>query len=69
LQEVTSRLPGRIASKTTNFASVSDLADAMRRAEAAHGQYEKRIGNRDENWPEWYASHMVAEQAGEEPPQ
>ena len=69
LQEVTTRLPGRIDSTTTNFASVSDLASALRRAEAAHGQHEKRTGKRDENWPDWYAAYMVAEQSGGEPPQ
>src|SRR6476659_5220088 len=68
LQEVTTRLPGRIDSATTNFASVSDLASALRRAEAAHGQHEKRTGKRDENWPDWYAAYMVAEQAGTELP-
>jgi catechol 2,3-dioxygenase-like lactoylglutathione lyase family enzyme len=69
LQEVTTRLPGRIDSATTNFASVSDLASALRRAEAAHGEHEKRTGKRDENWPDWYAAYMVAEQSGGEPPQ
>jgi predicted enzyme related to lactoylglutathione lyase len=69
LQEVTTRLPGRIDSATTTFASVSDLASALRRAEAAHGEHEKRTGQRDENWPEWYAAYMVAEQSGAELPQ
>jgi catechol 2,3-dioxygenase-like lactoylglutathione lyase family enzyme len=69
LQEVTTRLPGRIDRAATAFASVNDLASALRRAEAAHGQYEKRTGQRDENWPDWYAAYMVAEQAGEELPQ
>ena len=69
LQEVTTRLPGRIDSTTTNFASVSDLASALRRAEAAHGQHEKRTGQRDANWPDWYAEYMVREQNGEELPQ
>ena len=68
LQEVTTRLPGRINSTTTNFASVSDLASAMRRAEAAHGEHEKRIGQRDANWPDWYAAYMEAEQSGKELP-
>jgi catechol 2,3-dioxygenase-like lactoylglutathione lyase family enzyme len=68
-QELTTRLPGRIDSATTTFASANDLASAFRRAEAAHGQYEKRMGGqRDENWPEWYAAYMVAEQAGTELP-
>jgi catechol 2,3-dioxygenase-like lactoylglutathione lyase family enzyme len=68
LQEVTTRLPGRIDSATTSFASANDLASAFRRAEAAHGQHEKRTGQRDENWPDWYAAYMVAEQAGTELP-
>ena len=69
-QEITTRLPGRIDSATTTFASASDLASAFRRAEAAHGEHEKNVlgGQRDENWPEWYASYMVAEQAGTELP-
>jgi len=64
LQEVTARLPGRIDAAKTAFASAADLANAMRRAEAAHGEHEKRTGQRDENWPDWYAAYMVAEQAG-----
>jgi catechol 2,3-dioxygenase-like lactoylglutathione lyase family enzyme len=68
LQEITTRLPGRIDSATTTFASVSELASALRRAEAAHGEHEKRTGKRDENWPDWYAAYMVAEQAGTELP-
>jgi catechol 2,3-dioxygenase-like lactoylglutathione lyase family enzyme len=68
-QEVTTRLPGRVDPATTTFASANDLASALRRAEAAHGEHEKRTGQRDANWPEWYAAYMVAEQAGTEPPQ
>ena len=64
LQEVTTRLSGRIDLAETAFASANDLASALRRAEAAHGQHEKRTGQRDENWPDWYATYMVAEQAG-----
>jgi len=67
-QEVTTRLPGRIDSTTTNFASVNDLAAAMRRAEAAHGEHEKRTGQRDANWSDWYAAYMAAEQSGKELP-
>lgn len=63
-QELTTRLPGRIDPATTTFASASDLASALRRAEAAHGQHEQRTGQRDENWPDWYAAYMVAEQTG-----
>jgi catechol 2,3-dioxygenase-like lactoylglutathione lyase family enzyme len=64
LQEVTTRLPGRVDHAATSFASVGDLADAMRRASAAHGEHEKRTGAADPNWPDWYAQYMVAEQAG-----
>ena len=67
-QEVTTRLPGRVDPAATSFGSASDLADAMRRASAAHGEHEKRIGEADANWPDWYAQYMVAEQAGTELP-
>ena len=69
LQEVTTRLPGRVDRAETAFASPRDLASALRRAETAHGQHEKRTGERDANWPDWYAEYMVAEQAGKELPQ
>jgi catechol 2,3-dioxygenase-like lactoylglutathione lyase family enzyme len=65
LQEVTTRLPGRMEPDATSFASARDLASAMRRASAAHGEHEKRIGAADPDWPAWYAAYMVAEQAGE----
>jgi catechol 2,3-dioxygenase-like lactoylglutathione lyase family enzyme len=68
-QEITTRLPGRIDSTATSFASASDLASAFRRAEAAHGEHEKRTGQRDANWADWYAAYMVAEQSGKELPQ
>jgi hypothetical protein len=68
LQEITTRLSGRIDSGVTSFGSVTDLATAMRRAEAAHGEHEKRTGQRDSNWPDWYAAYMAAEQAGTELP-
>jgi len=67
-QEVTTRLPGRIDPAATSFGSASDLASAMRRASTAHGEHEKRIGEADANWPDWYAEYMVAEQAGAELP-
>jgi catechol 2,3-dioxygenase-like lactoylglutathione lyase family enzyme len=68
LQEVTARLPGRVDAAKTAFASAADLASALRRAEAAHGEHERRTGERDENWPDWYAAYMVAERAGTELP-
>jgi catechol 2,3-dioxygenase-like lactoylglutathione lyase family enzyme len=69
LQEVTTRLPGRVDPAATTFGSASDLESALRRAAAAHGEHEQRTGGQyDENWPEWYAAYMVAEQAGTELP-
>jgi catechol 2,3-dioxygenase-like lactoylglutathione lyase family enzyme len=68
LQEITTRLPGRIDSNETTYTSASDLANAMRRAATAHGEHEKRIGAADANWPDWYAAYMVSEQSGKEPP-
>jgi hypothetical protein len=68
-QEITTRLPGRIDATATTFASANDLASAFRRAEAAHGEHEKRTGQRDANWPDWYAAYMVAEQSGRDLPQ
>jgi predicted enzyme related to lactoylglutathione lyase len=63
LQEITTRYPGRVIGDT-NYASLNDLAQALRRAEAAHGNHEKRTGERDADWPTWYASYMIAEQSG-----
>jgi catechol 2,3-dioxygenase-like lactoylglutathione lyase family enzyme len=68
LQEITTRLPGRIDAAASSFGSASDLAGALRRAEAAHGEHEKRTGEADPNWPDWYAAYMAAEQAGTELP-
>jgi catechol 2,3-dioxygenase-like lactoylglutathione lyase family enzyme len=64
LQEVTARLPGRVDPDDTTFTSSTELAAALRRAEAAHGEHEKRIGKRDADWPSWYAEYIVREQAG-----
>ena len=64
LQEITQRLPGRVDAAETTFTSSTELAGALRRAEAAHGEHEKRTGQRDADWPNWYATYMVAEQAG-----
>ena len=68
LQEITTRLPGRIDPATTAFSSATDLSAALQRAAAAHGQHEARIGQADPDWPDWYAEYMVREQAGEELP-
>ena len=68
LQEITSRLPGRVDAETTSYATASELAAAMRRASIAHGEHEKRTGEADPDWPDWYAKYMVAEHAGAELP-
>ena len=67
LQEITTRLPGRVTRPTT-YQSAAELADAMRRASQAHGKHEERIGKADPDWPDWYADYMVREQAGQELP-
>jgi catechol 2,3-dioxygenase-like lactoylglutathione lyase family enzyme len=67
LQEIKVRLPGR-ASATTQYDDAPDLADALRRAAAAHGEHEARTGQADPDWPDWYAEYMVRERAGEELP-
>jgi catechol 2,3-dioxygenase-like lactoylglutathione lyase family enzyme len=68
IQEVTTRLPGRVEPDTFVFASASDLAQSLRRAEQAHGEHEKRMGVSDPNWSDWYAKYMVAERTGKELP-
>jgi catechol 2,3-dioxygenase-like lactoylglutathione lyase family enzyme len=62
VQEVTTRLPGRVDAAGSASASAADLERALRRAEAAHGE------QRDDDWAAWYASYMVAEQAGTDLP-
>ncbi|MFJ8633268.1 VOC family protein [Streptomyces sp. NPDC093568] len=68
LQEITNRLPGRLDPATATFTSSEDLASALRRAAAAHGEHEARIGAEDPNWPDWYAQYMVSERTGTELP-
>ena len=69
LQEITSRLPGRVDESGAAFTSVDQLARALKRAETAHGEHEQRTGQRDEDWPSWYAAFMLAEQTGAAPPE
>jgi hypothetical protein len=64
LQEITTRLPGRIEASGVAFASSGALAVALRRAADAHGEHEKKVGAHDDNWPEWYADFLIAEQHG-----
>jgi catechol 2,3-dioxygenase-like lactoylglutathione lyase family enzyme len=68
LQEVTERLPGRVDGDATTFTSSTELAAALRRAAAAHGEHEKRTGQHDADWPDWYAEHIIREQAGKQLP-
>ncbi|MGC4861064.1 VOC family protein [Micromonospora sp. DT41] len=69
MQEITTRLPGRVEGGLTSYGSASDLAGALRRAAAAHEEHEKRTGQRDDDWPDWYAAYMVSEQSGAKPPE
>ena len=76
VQEVTTRLPGRMNAAETGYVSKADLESALARAESAHREHEKRAGrshlfhrsDQAENWLAWYAAYMVAEQAGTELP-
>ncbi len=68
LQEITSRLPGRVDATSATYSSVDELERALERAAAAHGEHEARSGKPDEAWPAWYAAFMLAEQTGAEPP-
>jgi catechol 2,3-dioxygenase-like lactoylglutathione lyase family enzyme len=65
LQEITKRLPGRVDLGSASFTSAAELAAALRRAGAAHGEHEKKLGGRDENWPDWYADYMMREATGQ----
>jgi catechol 2,3-dioxygenase-like lactoylglutathione lyase family enzyme len=68
VQEVTTRLPGRVGDAETTYGTAADLESALRRAAAAHGEHETRTGQADENWPQWYAAYLVAERAGTQLP-
>jgi hypothetical protein len=68
VQEITKRLPGRLDPTTAAFTSATDLEGALRRASAARGEHERRLGQADPNWPKWYAAYMIAEQKGGELP-
>jgi len=68
LQEVTTRISGRIDAGTTSFGTTAELATALRRAEATYGGHEQRTGRPDPNWPDWYAHYIAAEQRGAELP-
>lgn len=69
LQEVTTRFPGRVDENLVSFTSPAELAHALRRAAAAHGDYEKQTGKHDEGWPVWYAEFLFREYAGKQLPQ
>ena len=76
VQEVTTRLPGRMNATETGYVSAADLEGALQRAETAHREHEKRTGkahlfhrsDQDRNWLAWYAAYMVAEQTGTDLP-
>lgn len=66
LQEIRTRLPGRVTG--ASFDSADELAQAIVRAEEAHAKHEEETGEADPDWPGWYARFMVSEQTGEAPP-
>jgi catechol 2,3-dioxygenase-like lactoylglutathione lyase family enzyme len=61
VQEVTTRLPGRVTPAPAVYDSAADLAEVLRRAAAAHGKHEEETGQADPDWPDWYAQYMVDE--------
>jgi predicted enzyme related to lactoylglutathione lyase len=64
MQEVTERLPGHELSSDVEFDSSTELARALQRAAAAHGEHERKIGKKDIDWADWYADYISSEQAG-----
>ena len=71
VQEVTTRLPGRLNAAETGYVSAADLESALRRAEAARREHDSHLLHRsapDKDWPAWYAAYMAAEQAGTDLP-
>jgi catechol 2,3-dioxygenase-like lactoylglutathione lyase family enzyme len=65
VQEVTTRLPGRVTPAPAAYDSAADLSEALRRAAAAHGKHEEEIGQADPEWPDWYAQYMVDERTAQ----
>jgi catechol 2,3-dioxygenase-like lactoylglutathione lyase family enzyme len=63
VQEVTTRLLGRVTPAPAAYDSAADLAEALRRAAAAHGKHEEETGQADPDWPDWYAQYMVDERS------
>ncbi len=41
------------------------LAALLREAERAHGDYEKSLGHRDDDWPDWYAAYIAERLSGD----
>jgi len=42
-----------------NELTKEELAELLREAERAHGEYERKLGERDEDWPTWYAGYIL----------
>jgi catechol 2,3-dioxygenase-like lactoylglutathione lyase family enzyme len=63
LQEITTRLPGRVwQARTTDVAS---LAELLHETAEHHDHYEKTHGKH--NWWDWYAPYLSARQNGSSP--
>jgi catechol 2,3-dioxygenase-like lactoylglutathione lyase family enzyme len=67
LQEITSRLPGRVWEKQVAPSDVATLAELLRETEQHHGAYESTHGKH--NWWDWYAPYLSARQNGSTPEQ
>ena len=48
----------------TNQLTTEELARLLREAERAHGDYERQLGKRDEDWPTWYAEFILDQLRG-----
>jgi hypothetical protein len=42
-----------------NELTKDELAELLREAERAHGEYGRSLGERDEDWPSWYAGYIL----------
>jgi len=43
----------------TGRLTADELARLLREAEQAHAAYERELGERDEDWPTWYATWIL----------
>jgi catechol 2,3-dioxygenase-like lactoylglutathione lyase family enzyme len=65
LQEITTRLPGRLWDSTGTGEDVATLANLLRETAEHHDQYEKTHAKH--HWWDWYAPYLSARQNGSNP--